>query len=118
MIDFDVLVTWLRAQVDEDERVALAATASPWVGCFKQVTSAATDPEAEVAGTQRAQTADHIARHDPTRVLAEVAAKRRIIGNCEEIINGTGWPGLAYITLRLLTLPYVDQPGYRAEWAP
>lgn len=49
-------------------------------------------------------------------LLADIESKRRIIGNCEEVINGTGWPGLAYIVLRLLALPHADHPCYDPRW--
>lgn len=66
---------------------------------------------------------EHIARWDPARVLAEVAAKRRII---EHVVRGRAYywdtdntlfpPGLAI--LGALALPYADRPGYRDEWRP
>lgn len=66
----------------------------------------------------------HIARHDPSRVLAEVEAKRGILeahggdlpeqpmfcGHCE---HDTPCP-----TLRFLAAPYSSHPDYRPEWAP
>lgn len=83
----------------------------------------------------------HIARHDPARVLAEVAAKRRIIdlhhslgpsaGTEDEVVcdacgpeedisfrvetYGGRWP---CTTLRLLASVYAGRPGWRSEWAP
>ncbi|NUQ98588.1 MAG: hypothetical protein HOY79_19215 [Streptomyces sp.] len=81
---------------------------------------------------------EHIARHDPARVLAEVDAKRRIIAAYEQTAQ-LKWPddpnmiltvkdrimnqaigrveGLM-TALRLLALPYADHPDYRPEWAP
>lgn len=77
------LVTWLRAQLDEDERVAKEAVAEHsgeadwairdarllWLNVMDSC-----DPASMPPGM-----ADHIARHDPQRVFHEVAAKRRII---------------------------------------
>jgi hypothetical protein len=63
---------------------------------------------------------EHIARHDPARVLAEVAAKRQIVEL--HFLRSSGrlcnedddlWP---CETLRLLARPYVDHPDYRHEW--
>lgn len=97
----DDLITWLRAQLDEDERAARA-----WMPF----------------GTPTAADREHIARHDPARVLAEVDAKRRILDECESAIrksaprsnlNDLGWT-----VLRPLALPYADRPGYRDEWRP
>ncbi len=87
--------------------------------------------------------AAHIARYDPARVLAEVAAKRRIVELHSNAGGGMGHdpPGGDYYgdfpsacltcgtpdeyavswpctTLRLLALPFADHPDYRSEWAP
>ena len=72
-------------------------------------------------------TARHIARHDPARVLAECAAKRRIVEQCEEMCErdrmdaGTGyWEVAADASLaavRALASVYADHPDYRQEWA-
>lgn len=85
--------------------------------------------------------AEHIARHDPARVLREVEAKRRIIGEhrvlwepgwtpegeddeeflvcarCEDRSrhDAMRWP---CPTLRLLALPFAEHPDYQKEWAP
>lgn len=87
-----------------------------------------------VAGGDRypsSANAAHIALHDPARVLADIAAKRRIIelhvaaespdtdegrdmnvetcGHCMETYPCP--------TLRLLALPYAEHDDYRQEWA-
>jgi hypothetical protein len=72
--------------------------------------------------------ADHIARHDPARVLREVEAKRRLLGQCVttgpdlSFIGSDFHPGddteLAAFTLALLALPYSDHPDWREEWRP
>ncbi|MCX4543759.1 DUF6221 family protein [Streptomyces sp. NBC_01565] len=76
---------------------------------------------------------DHVSRHDPARVLAEVDAKRRIValhsdstGHSCSITDKTGYElnyadvagDEACTTLRLLALPYADHPDYRQEWKP
>lgn len=63
--------------------------------------------------------AGHIVRHDPARVLREVAAKRRIIDECENTINyqDHGW-SLAHPVLRLIALSYADHADYREDWKP
>ena len=71
--------------------------------------------------------AEHIARHDPAHVLADVETKRQIIGwhacdarrgrddeRCTSCQEETYW----CTTLRLLAVPYAGHEGYRAEWAP
>jgi hypothetical protein len=141
--DGEALVVWLRAQFDDDERIARACGDVPWVddvpgmvhvdpaairgnkwafGHLGYVVSA--DPS-DLGNAYRA----HIAAHDPARVLREVAARRRILNECLKEIereNATGrrYPAstawaLAVTTIRLLALPYADRPGYRAEkWKP
>jgi len=120
----DDLVTWLRAQLDEDERVARAV---PGSGCWSKYIEAGdgaaieTDPGGDpgaIIGDE--PMAEHMARHDPVRVLAEVAAKRRIL---DEVVGGLAreerWARrFAEHLARLLALPCADQPGYREEWRP
>lgn len=61
---------------------------------------------------------EHIARHDPARVLREVEAKRRIVDDF------THWqphdPGFDALepVVRLLALPYADHEDFREEWKP
>jgi hypothetical protein len=85
----------------------------------------------------------HIARHDPARVLAEIAAKRGLIAKhvpegvayCPNptcaVHHPSGQPLLcivqsaAYLIdaywpcleLRLLAAPYADHPDYQREWS-
>ena len=71
------LVAFLRARIDEDEAAARAAEAAerePW-----QDDEWADQHPAELA---------HYARHDPARVLREVAAKRAILEYYLEPPNG------------------------------
>lgn len=101
----DELVPWLRAQLDEDERIARAATPGPWwhnpgkqwlgPAAFERYdlrqgeefvgyggphpftgAVASTGPASNMQGMKDAA---HIARHDPARVLREVEAKRQMI---------------------------------------
>jgi hypothetical protein len=62
-------------------------------------------------------------RFNPTRVLAECEAKRRIVELAAPWAAYTGENnGMARVVqdmnLRLLALPYADHPDYRSEWAP
>jgi hypothetical protein len=66
MTDLLDLVAWTRAQIDEDERVARAARPGYFTPAVLSLFSAVGD-------------AQHVTRHDPARVLAEVAAKRAIL---------------------------------------
>ena len=130
------LVAFLRARLDEDERVALAAAeeSRTWTRqshCDYSVPNLPIDDHTlwfgdrivgEVGfgdGEMRPAEAEHIARHDPARVLAEVDAKRRIVDRCEhyQTYEDYGW-ALADEVLSLLALPYADHPDYREEWRP
>jgi hypothetical protein len=68
----------------------------------------------------RHENGQHIAVHDPARVLRRVAADRQIValGCCDE--PGHGWESTAELELviRLLALPYDDHPDYDPQWRP
>lgn len=161
----DDLVVFYAARLDEDEQAAREATPGPWrvdseplfSGLHRVVTTdyhedLATGNETgdvvvagdDVGGTDL-KDAEHIARHDPARVLREVKAKRRIIEihklevakdparfnqltgeqlpdvyevNCAVCGWATDDPTSGCETLRLLALPCADRPGYREEWKP
>ena len=82
------------------------------------------------AGTASADLAEHIARHDPARVLAECEARRRIVMSAQqaqESLERRRDPTPADVhghvialreVIRLLALPYADHPDYRDEWKP
>jgi hypothetical protein len=126
----DDLVTWLRAQLDEDERVANTATSGPWKadvpmakdGVFAtSIQDWVADCDYHRMGPFAVHNAAHIARHDPARTLAEVAARRTIIDRTERSGNiKLAWVEYEVLAgvIRDLALPYVDQPGYREEWGP
>lgn len=143
------LVAFLRARLDIDAQVAREATAADWrnastsrhyedvAGPSEAVFTALPDTGLTVVARTGARgdraamvNAEHIARHDPARVLAEVDAKRRIIAEhrgsgvtCPRCSLGAEDGQVVYwrdpcATLRLLALPYADHPEYRPEWAP
>jgi hypothetical protein len=115
------LVEFLRERLDEDEQVASMA-AGP-IGHRWQPNPAGglsgRDGPMRVHLEDR-QCLPHIARHDPARVLADVAAKRRIMlehspssqGICE---CSAPWP---CPTLRALAAVYADHPDYDPAWQP
>lgn len=55
--------------------------------------------------------ADHIARHDPARVLRECAAKRHLLASVDPDDETEQW--LPYI----LASVYADHPDYEQKWA-
>jgi hypothetical protein len=113
---------FLLARIAEDKRIAAdaAAAGAGWDG----------------GGAGSPQAAEHIAHHAPERVLAECAAKRRLVLACRDSAPdlhflGARPPGmadfpltpgdqhqLAALTLALLALPYADHHDYRPEWRP
>lgn len=113
----DELITWLRAQMDEDERVAREAAAAGASGSAEHWSAERVEYRhadtgvhdtwvvrgARVATPTLAmcpiditpRITQHIARWDPARALAEVVAKRQILAlhtgehDCPEIHTGT-----------------------------
>jgi hypothetical protein len=117
------LVRWLNTQLDEDERIARAATQGEWVWSREFVTPPGYHHR--TVGPLEPGDAAFIATNDPARVLREIDAKRRIIAEhalngwvCTTCDNGEVEQVFPCPTLRLLALPYADREGYREEWAP
>lgn len=114
------LVEFLRARLDEDEALAREAPPGPWlIGNAVDPTqpcSVHTFPGVRfVADGLNWLVAEHIARQNPARVLAEVAVKRRMI---DDTWGGPGHQDMWDHHMRLLALPYRTHPDYRSEWAP
>lgn len=82
----------------------------------------------------RPAVAEHVSRWDPARVLAECAAKRRIVETYQRHVREFAeakdsldqWnlgrlrgmvADLEYV-VEELTTPYADHPDYRQEWRP
>jgi uncharacterized protein DUF6221 len=121
------LITWLRAQLDHDEQVAVEARDTDHSGVFDGtgivVMHAAT-------GTRNvtliSTVATHIADWDPARVLAEVDAKRRMLDwltRVDEYMDrdDMSWHRLGGAidtddAVRLLAQPYAGREGWRTEW--
>lgn len=154
--DLVQFLQFLRARLDEDAAVARAAIhagARAWRvsgtygddgGTYWSVAAPVSGPSGVVelvgsgmsgGGAHTVEVADHIARHDPARVLAEVDAKRQIVELHGPLkVEGDPFTGCTTCswrdemdelwvrwpcpTLRLLVLPYSSHPDYRPEWAP
>lgn len=134
------LSEFITARLDEDEAAAKAVTEpgrASWVVSpgedeygTRGILSPAPEWDYQVASYVDADTALHIARHDPARALREVAAKRRIlaevVGQIDEMDSriegewGSGYrtTGESDLLLALLALPYSDHLDYQPEWAP
>lgn len=95
----DELLPWLRAVLDEEERLALDAGGSGPAGRWVEG-----EPLGAAVGTESGEAVvfenspptlgqqRHIAEHDPARVLAEVDAKRRILDWCEQQRREVDYP--------------------------
>jgi hypothetical protein len=114
------LVAFLRARLDEDEATARAVPADVtwdvYVMSFE-------DRAYDYPG--KGESLDHAARWSPARVLAEVAARRRIIAAFEAREEQGLMPGgevVGYhatgllLALRALAETYVDHPDFNPEW--
>ena len=133
------LVEFLRARLDEEEATAQLAqhcATTPWhyFGGRKFANTAVISAEngdsigrcggCGEQGEYYDSPAMHIAYWDPARVLAEVAAKRAILGLCAEAIDIgsdddgplTSGSNLGTDVLRAFAQPYADHPGFDPSW--
>ncbi|RSN65431.1 hypothetical protein DMH01_03380 [Amycolatopsis sp. WAC 04182] len=148
----DALIAFLRAREDEREAAATAMKAvypTPWEtadrGWMARVVADGPNFH-EVIRLDQTQAPDaewlggvvrHIELGNPDFVLADVAAKRRIItlaqaaNDLEDAIEGETShgsrarargeqpdPRVGDSILKQLALPYADHPDYREEWRP
>lgn len=143
------LIEFLEARLDEDEEAAKNVHPGPWRaqppkdqsawdGGWEVVSDAyrpdqlghpvvnvgdPVDLNTRRGGVVDQDHAAFIARHDPDRVLREVAAKRKAIGEAQQahqfvspkfripIEDGAG----GYM-LRLIAVSYADHPDYQDAW--
>lgn len=157
----DALLQFLRARLDEDEEIARAATWDEHSGVWTARPPQARherytvvdylDDGVVVVTPENADTegvGEHIARHDPARILREVTAKRGTIELHGLVYRNVTWleggaettaelpvcghcvprhsayrdrddvPEGPCTTLRLLAYAYADHPDYRPRWDP
>jgi len=117
---------------DDDERVARAAYPNVWHveetrhGEFLIVPDHFPSTPA-IARTE--PNAEHIARWDPARVLAEVDAKRSILNEWQRWYTAEDMDydrrrteyeraEALSVVVKLLALPYAGREGWREEWRP
>lgn len=140
------IVEFLEARITEDEVAAKAARPGPWfhdsnLTCgprvppddFLMVPADPSDTIGPCNDKIPDQDSRHIARHDPARILREVAAKRAIIEAADEAtgydmqVDGefrvgrrdmTEEPYLGDVILRALAASYADHPDFNEEWRP
>jgi hypothetical protein len=124
----DELVQWLRAQLDEDERIARETHPVFLRWDYDEFVKEIRDlgNGNEIASGVIPRYGAFIAEHDPARVLREIDAKRRMLdayagvaaNDVNEVEYAHGYANALGEAVRLLALPYVDRPGYREEWRP
>lgn len=147
---------YLHARIAEDEAVARAASKGPWwhnpgkrwldpeplareragwiiLGGDEFVGRATESGTGHVASTgpvddpQSVADADHIARWDPARVLADIATKRSLLSRHQEDRHRTGWCSSCYVptgghrlwpchVVLAMAQSYVGRPDFRDEW--
>lgn len=132
------IIEFLLQRIAEDEAVAKRA-AFGWGADWES--TAPDDAEwsvvkaegkSEMLGCEDVDVINHIARHDPARVLRECAAKRAIMdihsdrdGDCARcsdyawfaILDGGEHEEFPCPTIRHLAAVYRDHPDYQPEWA-
>lgn len=122
------ITEFLTARYDEDEAVARAASPGPWHTNAERDEVLAVDDivVAEgfaLSGPQTRATTQHIARHDPAYVLADIAAKRAIVKSWRDPFgNWTAEQADAARaqkerTLILLAQPYAEHPDFDPAWS-
>ena len=127
------LVDFLRARLDDDEQTAREAAkidGDQW----SVAGPSSNDPDRVEGNTgwgavgydMVEPVVHHVARHDPARVLREVAAKRAILERYavsvkEAELSAGGWADgydrALELCVRSVAAVYADHPAYRAEWA-
>lgn len=107
------LVTFVRARLDEDEQVARNAERYPPGqndgGAWHQV-ALLTPWDTRVD--------EHVARHDPARVLREVEAKRGILAEQVRQLQDDSTDETATWMLQYLASVWAEHPDYQAGWSP
>jgi hypothetical protein len=118
-------IPFLRTRLNEDAKIARSVTDQQ---APETLGAVLTIDQPDVTPASVRAIAVHVVRWDPARVLAEVAAKRRIIELCEGLIEaGQIDPSPALIddakgadvaeqVLEIMTQAYVEHPDYDPTW--
>jgi ribosomal protein S24E len=117
MIDIDAVIAWLREQLAEDERVALAVKADLIERGHKPTILY------DLRHTEgNTTTITRVALYNSAERLLEIEAKRRIVKEMTWVLaNSTPERAVwdyASLTVRLLALSYAARPGYDESWRP
>lgn len=133
------MIAFITARLDDAEELARKATPGVWklwgmsvmadqdgTSNVETCTDVAHTVMADVNNKPRTFDAQHIARHDPTRVLASIAVLRKIVANQRTAIDHTWQFGeeardvvtsLAVRTLQQLAALDADHRDYDPAWA-
>lgn len=138
----DELVQFLRVRYDEEQRIAEAAASearADWdagdENLSSQVSTAGYGDPVVVGPWDFLDwnVRQHIARHDPARVLRDIKAKRQLLALYvehkrmdRETFEAEGEHARSLVSLRAAYFDavrhhaavYADHPDYRAEWRP
>jgi hypothetical protein len=104
------LASFLLARYDEIEEVAREATAHHW-----RLTGPLDAEELGDAWWMAGPDKRHMELHDPATVLADIAAKRKIVEDCSTYVaegEAAVTDGLAGRVLDLLVQPFADHPDF------
>jgi hypothetical protein len=112
------LVTWLRAQIDEDERMARSCRHQVWTRDGGMIIADHATEEIVVDWVYCEGAWDHIPRWDPARVLGEVRAKRWLLDEIIGELADDSESVMDRLRLQHLALPYADREGYDPSWRP
>ncbi|MBM4517494.1 hypothetical protein GS432_19495 [Rhodococcus hoagii] len=128
----DDIVTFLRARLDEDDEAARDAAGWDPTGSTRadgrwsrEGINSVIDSSLRliVYGDSPAPgdaQAEHIARHDPARVLREIEAKRRILDRAQELhddpFDTVLFTEYVETVLPVMAATYSDHPDYQPHW--
>lgn len=99
----DDLTTFLRKRIAEDKAIAEQCTGPDW--------------QVDLSDGDNAQ---HIARHDPARALAEANAKLAVLDELDLAVYGQPRPyvDVLLFVVRQMGTVYANHPDYKESWRP
>jgi hypothetical protein len=122
----DDLATWLRTQIDEDERRrTVTGELATWL--LKQLAVDEQTARAMPHAIENLQS-----RWSPDRLIARCEAARKVVKLYTNALHAVRADSLSFhketqdkaaedvlaAAVRALAEPYADKPGYREEWRP
>lgn len=129
------LVEFLERRYAERQAIAEAAPEGPWHSVLETGDDAENFGSVYFGGPSWADAkcladwyepgaGEHIERHDPAYVLADLASKRAILDFVQRVQASAGEPpywctedaGALIHIVRLLAAPFLDHPEYQKEW--